>query len=82
MQIISEHIICGVCVCSSLNHVQLYRHYGLQPASFLCPWDSPGKNAGVGLPFLTDSGIEPESPALQADSFPFEPPGNLVPSCN
>ena len=40
-----------------------------------------------GLPFpspgdFPDSGIEPESPALQADSFLFEPPGNLVPSCN
>ena len=22
--------------------------YGLQPARFLCPWDSPGKNAGLG----------------------------------
>ena len=22
--------------------------YGLQPAKFLCPWDSPGKNTGVG----------------------------------
>ena len=24
------------------------RLYGLQPARFLCPWDSPGKNTGVG----------------------------------
>ena len=23
---------------------------GLQPTRFLCPWDSPGKDAGVGLP--------------------------------
>ena len=22
--------------------------YGLQPARLLCPWDSPGKNTGVG----------------------------------
>ena len=33
---------------------------------FLCPWDSPGKNTGVGLPCslpgdLPDSGIEPIS---------------------
>ena len=32
--------------------------YGLQPTGFLCPWDSPGKNAGVGshalLPELHD----------------------------
>ena len=25
---------------------------------------------------LPDTGIEPESPALQADSLPSEPPGN------
>ena len=26
--------------------------HGLQPARFLCPWDSPGKNTGVGCHFL------------------------------
>ena len=36
-----------------------------------------------GLPFLSpgdlpDPGIEPGSPALQADSLPSEPPGMLV----
>ena len=25
---------------------------GLQPARLLCPWDSPGKNSGVGCHFL------------------------------
>ena len=24
------------------------QHHGLQPARLLCPWDSPGKNTGVG----------------------------------
>ena len=28
------------------------RPRGLQPARLLCPWDSPGKNAGVGCHFL------------------------------
>ena len=28
------------------------RPHGLQPARFLCPWDSPGKNTGVGCRFL------------------------------
>ena len=37
-----------------------------------------------GLPFpspgdLPDAGIEPRSPALQADSLPSEPPGNRFP---
>ena len=30
------------CVCSVVSH-SLHPH-GLQPASLLCPWDSPGKN--------------------------------------
>ena len=39
----------------------------------------PGKNTGVGCHFLlqgifTTLGIEPGSPALQADSSPTEPP--------
>ena len=47
---------------------------------FLCPWNSSGKNTGVGSqPFpspgdLPDPGIKPGSLALQADSLPFEPP--------
>ena len=28
------------------------RPHGLQPTRLLCPWDSPGKNAGVGCYFL------------------------------
>ena len=40
----------------------------------VCPWDSPGKNTGVGCCFLLQGifpvpGIEPRSPALQADSL-------------
>ena len=38
----------------------------------LCPWDSPGKNTGVGCHFLFQ-GIFPTqgTPALQADSLPL-----------
>ena len=41
----------------------------------------PRQEHWSGLPFpspgdLSDRGIEPGSPALQADSLPFEPPGN------
>ena len=48
---------------------------GSIPGSPICPWNSPGKNTGVGShsllqPFPSHSpGIEPESLALQADSF-------------
>ena len=42
------------------------------------PWNSPAKNTGVGIHSLLspgdfpDPGIEPGSPALQADSLPCE----------
>ena len=56
------------------------KSHGLQSARFLCPWDSPGKKTGMGCHFLlqgylADPGIEPGSPALQADSLSSEPPG-------
>ena len=97
--------------CSFVSN-SLWPH-GLQPARLLCPWDSPGKNTGVGchallhgifptqgsnpglphcrqilyqlshqgsprileypIPWpgdLPNPGIEPLSPALQADSLP------------
>ena len=46
----------------------------------LCPWNSPGKNTGVGSHSLSpgdlsDSGIKLGSLALQEDSLPSEPPG-------
>ena len=45
-----------------------------------CPWNSLGQNTGVGSLSLLQGdlpnpGIEPRSPALQADSFPAEPQG-------
>ena len=46
----------------------------------LLSMDFPGKSAGVDCHFLLqgdlpDPGIEPGSPALQADALPSEPPG-------
>ena len=56
------------------------RAHGLQPSRLLCPWDSPGKNTGVGsLSLLQGSfptqGLNPGLPHWQADSLPSEPPG-------
>ena len=34
------------------SRVQLLLPYGLYPARLLCPWDSPGKNAGLDSRFL------------------------------
>ena len=49
----------------------------------LRPWDFPGKSAGVDSHFLLqgifpDLGIEPGSPAFQADALLSEPPGGHV----
>ena len=44
----------------------------VSPTTLLSPWDSPGKNNGVGD--LPNSGIEPGHLALQADSLLSEPP--------
>ena len=39
------------CLVTKLCPTPLQPH-GLQPARFLCPWDFPGKNTGVGCHFL------------------------------
>ena len=61
-------------MCNSL------RPHGLQPTRLLHPRNFPGKKYWNGLPFpfpgdLPDPGIEPGSPALQADALLSEPPG-------
>ena len=54
---------------------------GLQPAGLLCPWDSPGRNTGVGCHALLQGTLifstQGSNPGLlhrQADSSPSEPP--------
>ena len=36
----------------SLQSCPTLRHHRQQPTKLLCPWDSPGKNTGVGCHFL------------------------------
>ena len=54
------------------------RPRGLEPASVLCPRDSPGQNTGVGCASFSRGSsqprMEPRSPTLQVDSLPSEPP--------
>ena len=38
----------AVCCASSLSCADSLRPHGLQPARLLCPWNSSGKNTGVG----------------------------------
>ena len=70
-----------VCACSVVSD-SLPPH-GLQPARLLCPWDSPGRNTGVGCHsllqgiFLTQ-GLNPRRFCLlrgQAGSLPLAPLG-------
>ena len=63
----------------------LYDQHGLSPTRFLCPWEFPGQNTGVGChSFL--QGIFPTQGSnlrllsflhWQADSLPLVPPGKL-----
>ena len=39
-------------MCCCFSRVQLFATHGLQPTRLLCPWDSPGKNTGVGCHVL------------------------------
>ena len=60
--------------------------YGWQPARLLCPWDSPGKNTGVGCHALLQEifptqGLNPSLLCLlhwHVDSLPLVPPGHHV----
>ena len=46
----SEH---GSCARSVIQSCPSLRPHGLQPTRLLRPWDSPGKNAGIGCHFLS-----------------------------
>ena len=79
-------------IISSISHSVLsdsLQSHGLQPTRLLCPWDSPGKNTGMGCNSLLQGifpsrGLNPGLFAVQADSLPSEPPskpyllGNLI----
>ena len=74
-----NHKHAGMLVISAVSDFLHPR--GLQPTRLLCPWDSPGKNTGVGCHALLQ-GIfliqdsNPPSPALRV-FFTTEPPGKL-----
>ena len=46
--LIRPFILCYQQQCQQLSRVQLFATPLLQSARLLCPWDSPGKNNGVG----------------------------------
>ena len=51
------------------------RPHRLYPARLLCPWDSPGKNTGVGCHSLLQRIFQTQDLASQEVSVPSEPPG-------
>ena len=72
-----------LCMCELLSHVQLL----VTPWTVTCqaslPTDFSRQEYWSGLPFplpgvLPDPGMETESPTVQADSSPSEPPGNPI----
>ena len=44
--------MCAGMRATSLPSCLTLQPHGLQPARLLCPWDSPGKNTGVGCQAL------------------------------
>ena len=74
-----------MCVCAqSFQSCLTLQPCGLQPAKVLYPWDSPGKNTGVGCRCpspgdLADPRIEPafllQLLHWQMGSLPLVPPG-------
>ena len=71
-----------MCVKSLQSSLTLLRPYGIYPTSFLCPWDCPAKNTGMGCHallkgiFLTQ-GSNPHLLGLlhwEMGSLPLAPP--------
>ena len=77
---------CESVSCSVMSN--FLQPYGLQPARLLCPWNSPGKNIGVGSHSLLQGifpaeGLNPGLLHCKWFFLPFEPPGepkNTIPS--
>ena len=75
-------LVCvSACVCVHvLSCVQLSAPSALYFAKLLCPWDSPGKNTGVGCHFLLQGIFLTQGSNLcllhyQVDSYPLAPSG-------
>ena len=52
------------CVLSHFSHECLLQRYGLLSTRLLCPWDSPGKNTGVGCHVLLQGIFQPRDHTL------------------
>ena len=78
---LGEHTsVLKVFACSATQSCLTLQSHGLQPAKLLWPWDSPGKNTGVGCHFLLQGifltqGLNLHVLPSQADSLPLKHQG-------
>ena len=81
-------LLCPVCLnacrLSCFSHVQPFATLWTVPTRLLCPWDSPGKNTGVGCYLLHQIfPTQGSNPRLlcplhqQVGSLPLAPPGDF-----
>ena len=66
----------GSCCLVTQLCLILLRPHGLYPTRLLCPWEFPGRNAGVGCHFLSQGtfptqGVNPSLLYWQVDSLPL-----------
>ena len=74
----------SVCVCVCVHAQSLCvsdssQPHGLQPAIFLCPWDSPGKNTGVRSHFLLQRIFPTQGSNTRLMHFLHRQPNSLPP---
>ena len=84
---LAPSVFSGVHACSVASVMSnSLQPYGLQPARLLCPWNSPGKNTGVGC-YVLFQGIfltQGSNPSLlgllhwQVGSLSLVPPGKPI----
>ena len=58
-----EFVIVAICCYHysfTKSHLYLLPPHGLQPARLFCPWDSPGKNTGLGCHLFILTNIRPQ----------------------
>ena len=78
-----EYCCCCCCYVASVVSDSVRPHRG-QPTRLLCPWDSPGKNTGVGCHFLlqcmkekSESDVAQSCPTL-SDPMDWSLPGSSI----
>ena len=79
----SRAIMAAVSEVKLLNHVRLFATPWTVACQAPLSMGFSRQEYWSGLPFpspedLSDSGIEPRSPSLQADALPSEPPGKIT----